>query len=91
MDEVATCCLPLLVEFEVVKSFAVNTNHTTLADKSGGVHLVDDMENLTRLALLGQNEEHLDIIAGIETLCVEYCHPAVWLLVDAACYFLIMS
>ena len=53
----------LFVEFEVVEAFAIDTDHAALADESGGVYLVDDVENLTRLALLGQHEEHLDVMA----------------------------
>ena len=36
------------MELEMVEAFAINTNHTALADKSCRVHLIYNMENLCR-------------------------------------------
>ena len=38
--------ISLLVELEVVEALTIDANHTALADKGGGVHLIDDVENL---------------------------------------------
>ena len=79
------------MEFEMVEALAIYTNDPALTDKGHWVHLVDDVENLTRLAFLRQHKQHLDVVAGIETLGVEHGHSTVRLLVDAAGYLLIMS
>ena len=81
----------LLVELKVVEALTIDTNHATLADEGVGIHLVDDVENLTRLAFFRQHKQHLDVVAGIETLGVEHGHSTVGLLIDAAGYLLIMS
>ena len=79
------------MEFEVVETLAIDTDHAALADKGGWVYLIDDVENLTRLALLGQYEEHLDVMARVESLRIEHGDATVWFLVDAAGDFLIVA
>lgn len=79
------------VEFKVVEALSIDANYTALADKCRGVHLVDDVENLTRLAFLRQHKQHLDVASRIEPLRVEHGDSTVGFLIDAAGYLLVMA
>ncbi len=79
------------MELEMVEALAIHTNDPALTDKGHWVHLVDDVEDLTRLTLLCQDEKHLDAMAGIESLGIKHGHSTVRLLVDAAGYLLVMT
>ena len=75
----------------MVEAFAIDTNHTALADKSCRVHLIYNMENFCRLSFLCQDKEHFDIMPRIETLRIEHSDSTVRLLVDTACNFFVMT
>ena len=79
------------MKFEMVEAFAIDADHSALADESGGIHLVDDMENLTRLTFLGQHKEHFDVMAGIKALRIEHGDSTMRFLVDAAGDFFVMA
>ena len=78
------------MKLEMVETFAINTDDTTLADKCCGVNIVDDTENLPRLAFFGEHEEHLHFIARVKTLSINYCYTPVRFLVDATGNLLVM-
>lgn len=74
----------------LIKAFAINTDHGTLTDKSIRVYLADKAENGWSLALLGKHEEHLHILTGIETAGVNHRYSSISIHVDALAYLLIL-
>lgn len=75
---------------DLVEAFAIYANHGTLADEGVRVYLLDEAEDGLRLALLGQYEEHLYLLTGIETGGIYYGYSTVGICIDALAYFLIL-
>ena len=80
----------LSLVLNLIKAFAINTDHGTLTDKSIRIYLADKAENGWSLALLGKHEEHLHILTGIETAGVHHRHSSISIHVDALAYLLIL-
>ncbi len=74
---------------DLVEAFAIYANHGTLADEGVRVYLFDEAEDGLGLALLGQYEEHLYLLTGIETGGIYYSYSTIGICIDTLAYLLI--
>ena len=79
-----------LFHFDFSESFAKDADDVALRYKGIGVNLLDQTEDLHRLALVGQYHQHLDVVLGVPTDAIEHRYTAVCLLGDAVGYAFIL-
>ena len=78
-----------MTHLKPVEALAIDADDGTLTDERVGVNLVDELEDLRALALLGQHEQHLHLSSAIETLSVDDGAATVRVEVDAVTDLLI--
>ena len=75
--------------FHLIKSLAIHTDNGTLTYKGIRVDNLDDAEDGDALVLLGQNTEHLHLVARVPAMTVKNGYTMVHLRADGVGYLLI--
>ena len=78
-----------MTHLKPVEALAIDADDGTLTDERVGVNLVDELEDLRALALLGQHEQHLHLPSAIEPLSVDNGAAAVRVEIDTVTNLLI--
>ena len=78
-----------MLDFEAVEAFAIDSDDGALGHEGRGVDFVDELEYLGTLAPFGEDEEHLDLLATIESVGIDGGAAPSGVVVDALAYLLV--
>ena len=79
-----------MLHLEAVEALAIDTDDGALRNEGRGVDVVDDLEDATALAPLGQHKEHFHVLAAVEAVSVDGGDASARLFVDALANLLVV-